>query len=263
MTTMSGPEEPTVAHMKWYGWGVEGVSFHHEDKPALAEFVQRVVGVDLHQPAPGPLELSDLPVAPSRIGADLRADLADAVGATHVRDDDPDRVVHTYGKSLRDLLRLRAGDIPRVPDLVVYPGDEAQVQLVVDRAVAGDAVLIPFGGGSNIVGSLEPLAEEQRPVISIDLGRLNQVLDVDAESDGRVQGGASRDERLPDRMRDYRIEAEPRETPDLHKLAQLFISMARSRAEQDRARPAPDTVSPVPGACRDSEVESDQQEAND
>ncbi|SQG48256.1 hypothetical protein [Micrococcus luteus] len=72
-----------------------------------------------------------------------------------------------------------------------------------------------------------------------------------------------RDERLPDRIRDYRIEAEPRETPDLHKLAQLFIGMARSRAEQDRARPAPDAVSPVPGACRDSKVESDQQEAND
>ena len=72
-----------------------------------------------------------------------------------------------------------------------------------------------------------------------------------------------RDERLPDRMRDYRIEAEPRESPDLHKLAQLFIGMARSRAEQDRARPAPDTVSPVSGACRDGEVESEQQEAND
>lgn len=74
---------------------------------------------------------------------------------------------------------------------------------------------------------------------------------------------SSSDERLPARMRDYRIEAEPRETPDLHKLAQLFIGMARSRAEQDRARPAPNNVSPAPGPCRDSEVESDQQEATD
>ena len=80
-----------------------------------------------------------------------------------------------------------------------------------------------------------------------------------------MTGRASRDrdERLPERMRDYRIEAEPRQSPDLHKLVQLFIGMARSRAEQDRARPAPDAVSPVPGACRDSKVESDQQEAND
>ena len=67
----------------------------------------------------------------------------------------------------------------------------------------------------------------------------------------------NRDERLPDRMRDYRIEAELRESPDLHKLAQLFIGMARARADQDRANPAPDF-----GACRSAGVESEQQEAN-
>ena len=57
-----------------------------------------------------------------------------------------------------------------------------------------------------------------------------------------MTGRASRDrdERLPERMRDYRIEAEPRQSPDLHKLVQLFIGMARSRAEQDRTTPATD-----------------------
>ncbi|MFH5211151.1 hypothetical protein [Antrihabitans spumae] len=73
---------------------------------------------------------------------------------------------------------------------------------------------------------------------------------------------ADRDERLPDRMRDYRIEAEPRQSPDLHKLAQLFIGMARARAEQDRPNPAPDRTPPDSGACRSAGVESEQQEAN-
>ena len=90
--------------------------------------------------------------------------------------------MHTYGKSLRDLVRLRAGDIPRIPDVVVYPGTEAEVQLVVDRAVAADAVLIPFGGGSNIAGSLEPRADEKRVIISLDMGRLRKVIDIDEES---------------------------------------------------------------------------------
>lgn len=71
-----------------------------------------------------------------------------------------------------------------------------------------------------------------------------------------------RDERLPARMRDYRIEAELRESPDLHKLAQLFIGMARARAEQDRANPAPDRTPPDSGACRSAGVKSEQQEAN-
>ena len=105
--------------------------------------------------------------------------------------DDLDRIVHTYGKSVRDLLRLRAGDIPRVPDVVVYPADEAEVQLIVDRAVAADAVIIPFGGGSNISGSLQAPEDETRPVISLDLGRLNKVIDIDEESGlARIQAGA-------------------------------------------------------------------------
>ena len=71
-----------------------------------------------------------------------------------------------------------------------------------------------------------------------------------------------RDERLPERMRDYRIEAEPRESPDLHKLAQLFIGMARARADQDRTDPDTDAVSPASGHRQGCEVESEQQEAN-
>lgn len=71
-----------------------------------------------------------------------------------------------------------------------------------------------------------------------------------------------RDERLPERMRDYRIAAEPRRSPDLHKLAQLFIGMARARAEQDRTNPAPGSKPPDSGARRSAGVESEQQEAN-
>ena len=67
----------------------------------------------------------------------------------------------------------------------------------------------------------------------------------------------------PDRMRDYRIEAELRESPDLHKLARLFIGMARARAEQDRSNPAPDRMPPDSGACRSAGVELEQQEAKD
>jgi len=180
----------SVKHMKWWGWGVEGVSFHHEDKPALRDFVLKAIDLDLNEEPSPPRKLSELPIPESRIGEELLAELTDAVGADNVASDDLDRIVHTYGKSLRDLVRLRAGDIPRIPDVVVYPGNEAEVQLVVDRAVAADAVLIPYGGGSNIAGSLEAPAEETRPVISLDLGRLNKVIDIDLESGlARIQTG--------------------------------------------------------------------------
>ncbi len=179
-----------VEHMKWYGWGREDIAFSHEDKPSFAPFVADVVGVDLDAPSAQIPELAGLDVPAPRHPAALADALVGAVGADQVHTDDLDRVVHTYGKSLRDLVRARAGIFGRVPDLVVYPADEEQVAAVLAAALVADAVVIPFGGGSNIVGSLEAPVDEPRPVVSVDLGRLDRVLEVDAEARlARIQAG--------------------------------------------------------------------------
>ena len=181
-----------VKHMKWWGWGVEGVGFHYEDKPGFAPFVLKAVGLDLHtaelveEPAFDKITLAD-----SRASAGFLTKLAATVGEEYVTVDPMERVVHAYGKSLRDLVRVRANQIGRTPDVVVYPADEGEVQAVVAAAMAEDAVVIPFGGGSNISGSLEAHVAETRPVISIDLGRLNRVIDIDADSGlARIEAGA-------------------------------------------------------------------------
>jgi len=181
-----------VKHMKWWGWGLEGVGFHFEDKPGFAPFVLNAVGLDLlaatkaEEPS-----FADLKVPKSNAKAALLKTLTGIVGADHVTTDDKLRVIHTYGKSLRDLVRIRNNWIERTPDVVIYPADEAEVQAIVDAAIAADAVIIPFGGGSNIAGSLEPLPTEKRTVISLDLGRLRLVLDIDEESGlARIQAGS-------------------------------------------------------------------------
>ena len=65
------------------------------------------------------------------------------------------------------------------------------MQKIVDAAVAADVVIIPFGGGSNIAGSLEPRADEKRVILSLDMGRLRKVVAID-ESSGlaRIEAGA-------------------------------------------------------------------------
>ncbi|SEF16864.1 FAD-binding oxidoreductase [Streptomyces sp. Ag109_O5-10] len=197
MTEPAGRTDATrtadVKHMKWWGWGVEGVGFRHEDKPGFAPFVQRAIGLDLraaeHTTA-GP-DFAQLKVPPSEAPEGFVTLLTDIVGAGNAVVDDLSRVVHTYGKSLRDLVRIRAGEMGRSPDVVVYPADEAEVRRVVDAAVEADAVIIPFGGGSNIAGSLEPHVDEDRVVVSLDLGRLDRVLEIDPDSGlARVQAGA-------------------------------------------------------------------------
>lgn len=189
---MTDAENKQVSHMKWWGWGNEGTAFHWEDKPGFAPFVLKAVGLDLHSATAAKAPVFEEMTVPKPVAtaAFLKA-LAALVGADDVRTDDMERVVHVYGKSFRDIARIRANQVTRYPDVVVYPDDETEVQRVVDAAVAANAVLIPFGGGSNIAGSLEPLASEKRTIVSLDLGRLNKVLDIDEEAGtARIQAGA-------------------------------------------------------------------------
>jgi len=176
--------------MKWWGWGLEGVQFTHEDKPELRPFIQEVLGVDLARATTARARWEDLDVPAPGLPDGLRAALEQAVTAAFVSVDPLDRVVHARGKSLRDLVRQRAGDFSRIPDVVVRPGSEEEVTAVLHAALEADAVLIAFGGGTSISGSLEPPAGEARPVVSVDVTRLDQVLAVDGASRlARVQAG--------------------------------------------------------------------------
>jgi len=177
--------------MKWWGWGDEGTSFTHVDKPDLRPFILRHLEVDVARATSSPVAFAELPVPAASVAPGLAGAIEAAVGAAHVSREPMERVVHARGKSLRDLVRQRRGELGRLPDVVVRPGSEAEVEAVVRAALAADAVVIPFGGGSNIAGSLEAPAGESRTVVSVDLGRLDRVLSIDAGSRvAEVQAGA-------------------------------------------------------------------------
>jgi alkyldihydroxyacetonephosphate synthase len=179
-----------MAAMKWWGWGEEGLEFSYEDKPALAPFIAEKIDVDVRARNGASVRFDQLAITEPTLPSDLHHDLEQAVGPSCVSTDRLDRVVHGRGKSLRDLIRQRQGDLPRLPDVVVRPGSEEDVSAIVKAALRADAVLIPFGGGSSISGSLQAPDGETRPVISVDLERLDAVLDLDRESRlARVQAG--------------------------------------------------------------------------
>ena len=179
-----------MAAMKWWGWGEEGVQFTHRDKPGLAPFIAQVLGVDLDAATVSPVRRQDLEIPAPALPDALRAALERALTPAFVSLDPLDRVVHARGKSLRDLVRQRRGNLSRLPDVVVRPGSEEEVTAVLQAALTADAVVIAFGGGSSISGSLEAPSGEQRPVISVDLARLDKVLAIDRHSRlARVQAG--------------------------------------------------------------------------
>ncbi len=169
----------SVKQQKWWGWGAEGTEFSFADKPKFAPFVLKVLGVDVTKASPGVRTFDSLDVPASELSDSLRATLVEALGADYVVTDDELRVVHAFGRGVRDLVRVRRGQLGRVPDVVVYPASEAEVVAIVDAACEADAVVIPYGGGSNIVGALEAVPGETRQVVSVNLGRMNKVLEID------------------------------------------------------------------------------------
>jgi alkyldihydroxyacetonephosphate synthase len=177
--------------MKWWGWGHEDVSFSHDDKPALAPFIRGALDIDVTRPTSSrPVAFEDVDAPEPALPPELLGALEDAVGTAHVSTDPLDRVVHARGKCLRDLVRHRRGEIGRIPDAVVRPGAEEEVEAVLRAALEADAVVIPFGGGTNISGSLEAPPDEPRPILAVDMGRLDRVLEVDETSRlARVQAG--------------------------------------------------------------------------
>jgi alkyldihydroxyacetonephosphate synthase len=108
--------------------------------------------------------------------------LAAVVGAEHVMTDDADRRVRTAGRSYLDLLRLRSGRPGSAPDAVVLPGDADEVEAVLRACSEHGIAVVPFGGGTSVVGGVDPLRGPHAAVVSLDLRRLDRLLTVDHES---------------------------------------------------------------------------------
>jgi alkyldihydroxyacetonephosphate synthase len=104
------------------------------------------------------------------------------LGDEHVRTDDEARRLRTRGKSTPDLLRARSGDLDDAPDAVLRPGDATEVQAVLDLAARHRVAVVPFGGGTSVVGGLVARRDGFTGVVSLDLGRMKRLLSVDPVS---------------------------------------------------------------------------------
>jgi alkyldihydroxyacetonephosphate synthase len=120
--------------------------------------------------------------------ADL-ALLRDVVGPAWVHTDHRHRVARAAGRSYPDLIRLRRGEVA-APDAVVLPGDADEVAALLERCSRADLAVVPVGGGTSVVGGIDPLPGDHRAVIALDLRRLDRLLDLDPVAQvARFQAG--------------------------------------------------------------------------
>ena len=163
--------------MLWSGWGDPAQA--RTLSPEVLELLSQALGV--RAPAPA-VEVSEVRLPAPRLGDGPAERLAAVVGADHVRTDDEARLLHTRGKSTPDLLRIRSGDAGGAPDAIVLPGSHDEVLELLAVCSRERVVAVPFGGGTSVVGGLEPDREGFAGVVAIDLRRLDRVLDLDEVS---------------------------------------------------------------------------------
>lgn len=177
--------------MKWWGWGSEEKSFDIENRPYLWAYITSLVGLENDTSILTPsLPLDAINLSKPKLNQAFLGKLLVFLKENQLQLDSYSRLIHSYGKSFRDLWRIRNGMIKIAPDCVCFPESENEVMLIVQAANEHNVIVIPFGGGSNIAGSLEPL-DNERMTVSLDMRRMNQVLEIDTHSMiARIQAGA-------------------------------------------------------------------------
>jgi len=171
---------------KHWGWGYEDEQPSPEELRGAAGFLAERLGFGSTEPEE-PVPLSEISLPPPRLTAPPT--LAPICGA-----DDYERALHCYGRSYPDIVRAFRGRFDHPPDVVVHPRDETELGRALEWAVEAGAAVIPFGGGTSVVGGVEAASgcEDRAGVVTIDLKALDRVLKVDPVSlSARIQAGAT------------------------------------------------------------------------
>jgi alkyldihydroxyacetonephosphate synthase len=152
---------------RWNGWGEESVDFPLPEEALL--FLAERIGV-----------ASPLPDASFE---DVLSTVPESRLPNHplVTTTPEDRILHARGQSFPDWLALRSGNLKTYPDGVAYPSGTDQVRSLLNLALNCRAAVIPYGGGTSVVGHISP-QDTGRPVLTLDMRRMNRLLDLDQKS---------------------------------------------------------------------------------
>jgi alkyldihydroxyacetonephosphate synthase len=166
-----------------WAWGYADSEPEPAEVAATAQLMSEVTGLRLDGELEKPVPLEAVEPAPPRLVPPAHfAGICST--APH------DRITHAYGQAYRDLIRAFRGTFGSPPDVVAYPENEHDVVRILEWAERAGAAVVPYGGGTSVVGGVEP--RDTGPAVSLDLGRLNRVLEVDPVSlAARIQAGAA------------------------------------------------------------------------
>ncbi|WP_406239312.1 FAD-binding oxidoreductase [Nocardia sp. NBC_01009] len=164
--------------MVWDAWGIP--AGHKPLSAQIRGLLAQVFGVSGDPVARR--DEGDVPLRESVLTPARRDGLVEVVGADNVSLAHRDRLLHAGGKSTPDLLRRRAAEPQEAPDAVVFPAGHEQVLAVLAYCAEHAIAVVPFGGGTSVVGGVDPVRGRFEAVIALDLRRLDTVSDIDPVS---------------------------------------------------------------------------------
>jgi alkyldihydroxyacetonephosphate synthase len=173
----------TKPRLKFFGWGREGEGMTPEEEDFAFRRLGERFGIERSNGVPAP-RLEDIVLRAPRIAPP--ASLAPICSTERY-----DRAAHSYGKAYPDYVRALQGDFAPAPDVVACPRNEADIAALLDWAGKAQAAVTPFGGGSSVVGGVEPRVDGHGAAVTIDLREMGRVLEIDRSSRAaRIQAGA-------------------------------------------------------------------------
>ncbi|MDT5161045.1 MAG: alkyldihydroxyacetonephosphate synthase, partial [Mycobacterium sp.] len=171
--------------MKWNAWGDPA-----EAKPlsdGIRSLLRQAIGIE--ESAETELEPDRVRLRPSALSPADRDGLAAIVGTEYCGVDDRARLLRAGGKSTLDLLRRKDSGVQDAPDAVLLPGSDDEVAAILRFCADHSIAIVPFGGGTSVVGGVDPIRGDFKAVVSLDLRRLNQLHSLD-EMSGEAELGA-------------------------------------------------------------------------
>jgi alkyldihydroxyacetonephosphate synthase len=158
--------------------------------PSLLPWFRHMIGVDF--PLGDAVENAPPTVGKPRPAPGFLAAMAKVFTAGQLSDDPAVRLRRGHGHTVAEVNALRSGGFARVPDYVACPEDEAQVAAVIEAAAKHGVVLVPYGGGTNVTEALRCHPGEERPIVAVDMARMNRIEWLDpVDRMARIQAGAT------------------------------------------------------------------------
>ena len=151
----------------WWGWGSGG------EREPLSTNARAVLGGLVGEGRPTPAVGIDDVSLPDP--APVPDSIARALGAANVLTGKRDRIRHAAGMSYPDLVRLRTGRLEDAPDAVVVPPDRDALVALLDACAREAVAVVPFGGGTSVVGGVRPARESFQRLVSVDLSSLRSI----------------------------------------------------------------------------------------